>query len=223
MTNISIKYSGSDHGNCTLANCVKNSNINIGNITEATQPQVLAKMYVDFTATVNSGDYSGYQYILVDSATENDAVTVNDAVTIVEGDLKSSILSYRHNKTFSGKIDSVTLGDGLMPIPGEFIKQVEVARLKLSGLDITSEFDSNKTTAENQQGEVHKVIDGLMQGNTNPLLEILQAKGIDINTPLKEMAIASQFDTTSEVLTDAPVIDAIGIADDFDSAMLMAA
>ncbi|QKJ02343.1 heme acquisition protein HasA [Yersinia mollaretii] len=223
MTNISIKYSSSDHENCTLANCVKNSSVNIGNITETTQPQVLAKMYVDFTATVNSGDYSGYQYILVDSATENDAVTVNDAVTIVEGDLKSSILSYRHNKTFSGKIDSVTLGDGLMPIPGEFIKQVEVARLKLSGLDITSEFDSNKTTAENQQGEVHKVIDGLMRGDADPLLEILKSKGIKINTPLKEMAIASPFDTTSEVLTDAPVIDAIGITDDFDSAMLMAA
>ncbi|CNF25617.1 heme acquisition protein HasA [Yersinia mollaretii] len=223
MTNISIKYSGSDHENCTLANCVKNSSVNIGNITETTQPQVLAKMYVDFTVTVNSSDYSGYQYILVDSATENDAVTVNDAVTIVEGDLKSSILSYRHNKTFSGKIDSVTLGDGLMPIPGEFVKQVEVARLKLSGLDITSDFDSNKTTAENQQGEVHKVIDGLMQGNADPLLAILQAKGIDINTPLKDMAIASQFDTTSEVLTDAPIIDVIGITDGFDSAMLMAA
>ncbi|CNK97016.1 hemophore HasA [Yersinia mollaretii] len=219
MTNIKIEYSGSDHGNCTLANCVKNSNINIGNITEVTQPQVLAKMYVDFTATINSSDYSGHQYILVDSATENDAVTVNDAVTIVEGDLKSSILSYRHNKTFSGKIDSVTLGDGLVPISEGIGKQVEEPRLKISGLDITSEFDSNKTMAENQQGEVHKVIDGLMRGDADPLLEILQAKGIDINTSLKEMAIASQFDTTSEILTNAPVIDTVGVANDYDLAI----
>lgn len=217
MTNISIKYSGSDHENCTLANCVKNSSVNIGNITETTQPQVLAKMYVDFTATFNDSDYSGLQYILVDSVTEN------NAVMIVEGDLALSLPSMLQNNIYYGKIDNVTLGDGLTSIRKGMGKQLDEPRLKLSGLDITSEFDSSKTTAENQQGEVHKVIYGLMRGDADPLLERLQTKGIDINTPLKDMAIASLFDSPSEVQADAPIIGTIGITDEFDSAMLIAA
>lgn len=222
MTNISINYSSSEHGNCTLANCVKNSNINIGNIAETTQPQALAKMYVDFTATINSSDYSGHQYILVDSVDENNPV-MNDPVMIVEGDLTSLISSIPKNNIFYGTIDNVTLGDGLTFIREGTGKQLEEPRLKLSGLDITSEFDASKTVAENQQGEVHKIIDGLMRDNATPLLEVLQAKGIDINIPLKDMAIASQFDTPSEVLADAPVIDVAGISDYFNWALLIVA
>ncbi|EKN3445592.1 heme acquisition hemophore HasA, partial [Yersinia enterocolitica] len=85
--------------------------------------------------------------------------------------------------------------------------------------NITSEFDAAKTIAENQQGEVHKVIDGLVQGNPDPLLEILQAKGIDINIPLNDMAIASQLETTSEITVNTLTVDAVdtvGVADNSD-------
>ncbi|WP_145520849.1 heme acquisition protein HasA [Yersinia mollaretii] len=122
---------------------------------------------------------------------------------------------------FYGKIENLELGDHY-----DFdvvSQQLDERQLKISGLDITSEYDVTKTVEENQQGETHKVIYGLMCGNATPLLEILQAKGIDISTPLKDMAIASQFDTPSEVLINTPMIDAVGIADDFDSAMLIAA
>lgn len=122
---------------------------------------------------------------------------------------------------YYGKIEDLELGEHY---DFDVInQQLDERQLKLSGLDITAEYDATKTIAENQQGEVHKVIYGLMCGNATPLLEILQTKGIDINTPLKDMVIASQFDTPSEVLINTPIIDAVGIADDFDSAMLIAA
>ncbi|HDL7991977.1 TPA: preprotein translocase subunit SecG, partial [Yersinia enterocolitica] len=44
-------------------------------------------------------------------------------------------------------------------------------------------------------------------------LEKLKAQGIDVDTPLKNMAIASQFEAASEVINDAPVIDTLGAAD----------
>ncbi|EKN6339565.1 heme acquisition protein HasA, partial [Yersinia enterocolitica] len=54
-----------------------------------------------------------------------------------------------------------------------------------------------------------------------PLLEILQAKGIDINTPLKDMAIASQLENAAEIMSDSPIIDVIGTYDGAE--ILMAA
>lgn len=117
---------------------------------------------------------------------------------------------------FYGKLDSLMLGEGLIPNPDGIGQQLKKLQLKLNGLNITSEFDAAKTIAENQQGEVHKIIDGLVQGNPDPLLEILQAKGIDINMPLNDMAIASQLETTSEITVNTLTVDAVGVADDSD-------
>ncbi|QKJ08993.1 heme acquisition hemophore HasA [Yersinia bercovieri ATCC 43970] len=117
---------------------------------------------------------------------------------------------------FYGKLDSLMLGEGLISSLDGIGQQLKKLELKFSGLNITSEFDAAKTIAENKQGKVHKVIDGLVQGNLAPLLEILQTKGIDINIPLNDMAIASQLETTSEITVDTLTVDAVGVADNSD-------
>ncbi|MGP6381368.1 heme acquisition protein HasA [Yersinia bercovieri] len=108
-----------------------------------------------------------------------------------------------------GTLESVSLRE-------ESISQLDCAgqqlnnlKLKVSGLNITSDFDASKTIAENQQGEVHNIIDSLVQSNPAPLLEKFQAKGIDINIPLKDMAIANQFETTSEVTDNISIADVV--------------
>ncbi|CNK96974.1 hemophore HasA [Yersinia mollaretii] len=140
-----------------------------------------------------------------------------EAAMIVQGNTRFDYTPF----IYYGKIENLELGDHY-----DFdvmSQQLDERQLKISGLDITGEYDATKTVEENQQGEVHKVIYGLMCGNATPLLEVLQAKGIDINTPLKDMAIASLFGSPSEVQADAPIIGTIGITDDFDSAILIAA
>ncbi|HHH2222537.1 heme acquisition protein HasA [Yersinia enterocolitica] len=49
------------------------------------------------------------------------------------------------------------------------------------------------------------------------MLEILKSQGIDVDSPLKDIAIASQF----EVVVDIPIIDTVGAAD--SSEILLAA
>lgn len=202
-------------GSATLASYsqtlkVKNRKETISNdTTETKEAQALASMCDD-----SSDDAVGYDFIGIDAGTS----CKSNTDIIVEGDL---FYSHTPQYTFYGKIESLVLGKNLNPNPDGMGKQLEESQLKLSGLVITSEFDSGKTMAENHQGEVHKVIDGLIRGNADPLLEILQARGVDINTPLKDMAIASQFSATNEVMADIPVVDTVGTSDSAE--ILMAA
>ncbi|EOI6868184.1 heme acquisition protein HasA, partial [Yersinia enterocolitica] len=53
---------------------------------------------------------------------------------------------------------------------------------------------------------------GLLRGNNAPILEILKSQGVDVNTPLKDLAIASQF----EITTDTPIIEIVGTTDGGD-------
>lgn len=211
---ISIQFNA-PLGSATLASYsqtlkVKNKEETISNdATETKEAQALASMCDD-----SSDDAVGYDFIGIDTGTS----CKSNTDIIVEGDL---FYSYTPQYTFYGKIESLVLGKDLNPNPDGIGKQLEESQLKLSGLVITSEFDSGKTMAENHQGEVHKVIDGLIRGNADPLLEILQARGVDINTPLKDLAIASQFSATNEVMADIPVVDIVGTSDSAE--ILMAA
>ncbi|WP_145535686.1 heme acquisition protein HasA [Yersinia thracica] len=156
----------------------------------------------DFGQFAGGGYFDGTQYSVSSSHGTGTAM-------IVEGELKYAFAQH----TFYGKMESLELGEGLNDNQNGIGKQLEQVQLKLCNLDITGDYDVNKTMVENHQGEMHKGTYGLMRGNAEPLLEILQAKGIDINTPLKDMAIASQLDTTSEMMADAPIIDTIGSYD----------
>ncbi|AIN18632.1 heme-binding A family protein [Yersinia rochesterensis] len=165
----------------------------------------------DFGQFAGGGYFDGTQYSVSSSHKTGTAM-------IVDGDLKYSFMP---QYTFYGKMEGLELGETLANNQNGIGKQLNDLQLKLCDVDITGEFDPAKTMAENHQGEMHKATYGLMRGNAEPLLEILAAKGIDVNTPLKDMAIASQFDTTSEMMADAPIIDTIGSYDGAE--ILMAA
>ncbi|CNH16509.1 heme acquisition protein HasA [Yersinia kristensenii] len=165
----------------------------------------------DFGQFAGGGYFDGTQYSVTSSHGTGTAM-------IVEGDLKYSFMPQH---TFYGKMEGLELGESLADNQNGIGKQLEQVQLKLCNLDITGDYDASKTMAENHQGEMHKATYGLMRGNAEPLLEILAAKGIDINTSLKDMAIASQFDTSSEMMADAPMIDTVGAYDGGD--ILMAA
>ncbi|CNF10577.1 heme acquisition protein HasA [Yersinia kristensenii] len=165
----------------------------------------------DFGQFAGGGFFDGTQYSVSSSHGTGTAI-------IVEGELKYSFMPQH---TFYGKMEGLELGESLADNQNGIGKQLNDVQLKLCNIDITGDYDVNKTMAENHQGEMHKATYGLMRGNAEPLLEILAAKGIDINTSLKDMAIASQFDTSSEMMADAPMIDTVGAYDGGD--ILMAA
>ncbi|CRY55471.1 MULTISPECIES: heme acquisition protein HasA [Yersinia] len=171
-----------------------------GDITEAARG---SRKYGEFEGGTG---FSGTKYSLPSSH-------VADTAMIVEGDVTYSFMPQH---TFYGKMDSLELGEGLTSNPnGKYLSEVQ---LKLSGLDISGEYDDNKSKEENQQGEMHKSVYGLMRGNAEPMLEILKAKGIDVDAKLKDIDIASQFD----VMSDAPEIATVGIADDSDALLIAA-
>ncbi|ELI8366700.1 heme acquisition hemophore HasA, partial [Yersinia enterocolitica] len=151
--------------------------------------------YKDIGQFFGGGWFDGTQYSVSSSH-------CTDTGMIVEGDLKYTFAQ----ETFYGKMESLELGEDLNNNSNGIGKNLDDVQLKLCNLDITGDFDANKTMAENHQGEMHKATYGLMRGNAEPLLEILQAKGIDINTPLKDMAIASQLENAAEIMSDSPII-----------------
>ncbi|MET1405306.1 heme acquisition protein HasA [Yersinia enterocolitica] len=166
--------------------------------------------YKDIGQFFGGGWFDGTQYSVSSSH-------CTDTGMIVEGDLKYTFAQ----ETFYGKMESLELGEDLNNNSNGIGKKLDDVQLKMCNLDITGDFDANKTMAENHQGEMHKATYGLMRGNAEPLLEILQAKGIDINTPLKDMAIASQLENAAEIMSDSPIIDVIGTYDGAE--ILMAA
>ncbi|WP_227720378.1 heme acquisition protein HasA [Yersinia proxima] len=116
---------------------------------------------------------------------------------------------------------SLEFGEALVPIINDGMKKqphqllLQQVQLDISGLDIRADVESSMPTLDYAlwqdiyyQGGKDLGVYNLLKGNTDPLLDILKAQGIDVNTPLKDLTIASQFD----VITDTPVIDAVGTA-----------
>ncbi|CND04203.1 hemophore HasA [Yersinia frederiksenii] len=199
---MTIKYYGNFANESISSACQQWATEN-GDITTSS-----AKQYGSFAG---GGTFNGTQYAVPSSHG-------TDKAMIVEGELKYSFMPQH---TFSGKIDSLALGEDLVDNTNGVGKQLTNPQLKFSGLDITGEFDPAKTKEENHQGEMHKATYGFMRGDATPFLDILKAKGIDVDTPLKDLSIASQFDASSDVMADAPIIDTIGSYDGAE--ILMAA
>ena len=200
---VTIKYQ-SQFSNDTLTSYAKQWATTHGDIKD-TQAEGYSK---DFGQFAGGSMFNGTQYSI--GSSHSNASTG----MIVEGNLTYTFAQH----TLHGKIDSLELGENLIDNSNGIGKQLDQLQLKMSDLDITGEFDPSKTMVENHQGDMHKSIYGLMRGNADPLLEVLTAKGIDVNTPLKDMAIASQFE---DMVSDAPMIDTVGAYD--GSEILMAA
>lgn len=200
---VTIKYQ-SQFSNDTLTSYAKQWATTHGDIKD-TQAEGYSK---DFGQFAGGSMFNGTQYSI--GSSHSNASTG----MIVEGNLTYTFAQH----TLHGKIDSLELGENLIDNSNGIGKQLDQLQLKMSDLDITGEFDPSKTMVENHQGDMHKSIYGLMRGNADPLLEVLTAKGIDVNTPLKDMAIASQFEVMA---SDMPTIDTVGVVESSD--MLLAA
>ena len=123
-------------------------------------------------------------------------------------------------------IQILEFGESLIPNAENTGKQIQQLQLKLDGLNIEDDFYlslcsiSQALNAEPDkpyQGGIDHGTYNLLRGKAAPMLEILKTQGIDVDSPLKDIVIASQF----EMVVNIPIIDAVGAAD--SSAILLAA
>ncbi|EPB3978407.1 heme acquisition protein HasA [Yersinia enterocolitica] len=124
------------------------------------------------------------------------------------------------------QIRVLEFGESLIPNSENTGKQLQHLQLKLDGLNIENDFYPSLCSisqafdagpANPYQGGIDHGTYNLLRGNAIPMLEILKSQGIDVDSPLKDIAIASQF----EVVVDIPIIDTVGAAD--SSEILLAA
>lgn len=87
--------------------------------------------------------------------------------------------------------------------------QLQQVQLELSGLQISDDIDVSMFEVvfaiainNSYPSDMNYGVYGLLRGSNAPILEILKSQGVDVNTPLKDLTIASQF--------DIPVIDTVG-------------
>ncbi|WP_145587250.1 heme acquisition protein HasA [Yersinia aldovae] len=149
----------------------------------------------------------------------NSASTGDNTGIILSGEINFLLCHMTHY----GKIESLEFGAGGVAQHEDnedvLTKQLVEPQLKINELNIVAEYDYLKSTTENQQNIIHQFISSLKNKNGTTdeiLLEALAAQGIDINIPLKDMAIASQFDA----IADVPVIDTVGATDGSDSLLV---
>jgi heme acquisition protein HasA len=193
---ISIKY-GIPFAHFTITDYIKTWVEENGNINTATTK--------DRGEFAGGGLFKGTQYAMGSSHGESTGM-------IAEGTLEYSFQQH----ILHGRIDSLELGKDLTVNQNGIGKQLDLPQLKLNGLNMASDISTGIA------GEVHKSISGLQQGEAEPILAVLQAKGVDVNVALKDMAIASQY-AESGYIADAPIIDTVGVADSYDTGILMAA
>ncbi|WP_227731765.1 heme acquisition protein HasA [Yersinia proxima] len=130
-----------------------------------------------------------------------------------------------------GECEGLQFGNYLIPIPDADLNspqyhqlQLQQVQLEFSGLAISDDIDISMVEVifamfvnNEYPSNMELGVYGLLRGNNAHILEILQSQGVDVNTPLKDLAIASQFD----VVTNIPVIDTVGATD--ESSILLAA
>ena len=121
-----------------------------------------------------------------------------------------------------GESESLQFGNYLIPIQNADLGdyqchqfQLQQVELEFSGLTISDDIDISIFEVvfaiainNSYPSDMNYGVYGLLRGSNAPILEILKSQGVDVNTPLKDLAIASQF--------DIPVIDTVGttISDD---------
>ncbi|WP_145491815.1 heme acquisition protein HasA [Yersinia rohdei] len=196
---VTIKYN-SEVANASVSSYLNEWAEGFGDINQAA-----TKIRGDFAG---GGWFNGTQYSVKSSYG-------TDVAMITEGTLTYSFMPQH---TFFGQMDSIQFGSHLIPNPsGTDDKILSNLQLSFNDVDISGTFDPTKEVEVNRDGDLHKSVHGLMRANPEPFLELLKAKGIDVDIPLKDMAIASQYD----IMADAPIIDTVGAYDGAE--ILMAA
>ncbi|WP_145561812.1 heme acquisition protein HasA [Yersinia aldovae] len=204
---ITIKYH-EKIANETLTSYTSQWATNFGNILWTTE--------VDYTFNA-----SGYSIPPADSikyvaaSTHHNQAASNAAIVVA---LKK--VEENDQQPTAGISVSLEFGEALVPIVNDGMSKqphqllLQQVQLDISGLDIRADVESSMPTLDYAlwqdiyyQGGNELGIYNLLKGNSNPLLNILKAQGINVDTPLKNMVIASQLEMT----TDTPVIDTVGV------------
>ena len=185
-----------------------------GNVKDETIYSYTHKWIADFNIPTEEGSNFGGFHGLKDSITRQ---FEQFSVTNTSGDKATIILSGEINfnlyhRAIYGKVESLELGkEGLIQNVNSHIiieKHLVEPQLIFNDLNIIGEYDDFKTTAENRKNDIHQIGFNLKKNNADILLEILKTQGVDINTPFKDMASASQI--------NIPIIDALGANDSND-------
>ncbi|EKN3980405.1 hypothetical protein RSJ44_003049 [Yersinia enterocolitica] len=122
-----------------------------------------------------------------------------------------------------GESEGLQFGNYLIPIPDTDLDdyqchqlQLQQVQLEFSGLAISDDIDISMFEVifaiainNSYPSDMNRGVYGLLRGNNTPILEILKSQGVDVNTPFKDLAIASQF----EIPADTVLIETVGTTD----------
>ncbi|CNI16909.1 heme acquisition protein HasA [Yersinia pekkanenii] len=189
--------------------------------TISSYTQQWATAYGDLVQALNHEDT--YNFFSGTDANNNKIVLAGfksfyDSAAIIIG---GTLLGDNGRMGSENYIQSLEFGESLIPNTDNTGKQLEQVQLRFDGLEIEGDFYHSICSLSRAihaepgkpyQDGMDQGIYNLLRGNAIPILEILKAQGIDVDTPLKDMAIASQFD----IITDTPIIDALGATDGSD-------
>jgi heme acquisition protein HasA len=140
----------------------------------------------------------------------------SDAAVIISGKIFGNSALFASGKD-TGNIEGLEFGESVIPNSDPTATQhLQDIHLKFSGLDINGDYLSSMVAlfyallGDDSPDSVKLGTYNLLRSNPGPMLEILKDHGIDMDIPLKEMAIASQFD---DVIIDVPIIDTVGTSE----------
>ncbi|HDL7360728.1 TPA: hypothetical protein PXN21_004107 [Yersinia enterocolitica] len=122
-----------------------------------------------------------------------------------------------------GESEGLQFGNYLIPIPDTDLDdnqchqyQLQQVQLEFSGLAISDDIDISMFEVifaiainNSYPSDMNRGVYGLLRGNNAPIVEILKSQGVDVNTPFKDLAIASQF----EIPADMALIETVGTTD----------
>lgn len=181
------------------------------NIKDETIYSYAHRWIVDFNIPTEDGrNFSGFHGMKDPITRQFEQFSVtntsgNKATIILSGEVSFNLC----HMAIYGKVESLELGkEGLIQnVKGHAIieKHLVEPQLIFNNLNIIGKYDDFKVTAENRKNDIHQIGFNLKENNADILLEILKNQGVDVNTPLKDMESASQF--------NIPLIDTLGTND----------
>ncbi|HDM8435833.1 heme acquisition protein HasA [Yersinia enterocolitica] len=162
----------------------------------------------------------GVKYAIQSSTSQSKVAIVMES----KGMQAAMILTESPESTLiPGERESLQFGVHLIPIPDTDLKdpqfhqlQLQQVQLEFSGLAISDDIDISMFEVvfamlinNSYPSDIDLGVYGLLRGNNTPILEILKSQGVDVNTPFKDLAIASQF----EIPADTVLIETVGTTD----------
>ncbi|HEN3606087.1 TPA: hemophore, partial [Yersinia enterocolitica] len=184
------------------------------NIKNETIYSYTHKWIADFNIPTEEGyNFAGFHGLKDSIARQFEQFSVTNtsgdkAIIILSGEISFNLC----HRAIYGKVETLELGkEGIIQnVKGHSIieKHLVEPQLIFNNLNIIGEYDDFKVTAENRKNDIHQIGFNLKKNNADILLEILKNQGVDVNTPLKDMESASQF--------NIPVIDTLGTNDSND-------